>query len=78
MVKLTTYSGENAVKSIGQKLGPRRQFKESMLPRSVFFIFGIEVAQELNAIHELRDTCRDVVVTVEPNRSIGDGLRSVL
>lgn len=78
MEKLTTYSGEDAVESIRQKLRPRRELKESVLPRGVFFIFGIEVAQELNAIHELRDTCRDVVVTVEPNRSIGDGLRSVL
>jgi hypothetical protein len=42
----------------------------------VFLVFWIEGAQKLHAIHELRDTCRDVMIAIETYRTIRNSLGS--
>lgn len=48
-----------------------------MLPRDVVVVVRIEGAEELHAIHELRDACGDVMVAVESDSTICDSFRSI-
>lgn len=72
-----TYSCQNAIECVRKKLRPRRKLEEPVLPRDVVVVVRIEGAEELHAIHELRDACGDMMVAVEPDSTICDSFRSI-
>ena len=67
---------EDAVERVGQEPRARGHLEQPVLAREVVLVLGVELAQVLDAVHELGNPRRDVVVAVEADRAVRDGFRA--
>ena len=65
---------ENAVERVRQELRPGRQFTHPIASRDMVRVRLVELAQELDAVHEFGYARGDVVVAIEANGAVGDCL----
>ena len=69
-----THAGEDAVKRVREQLRARGQLAHAVATRDVVRVALVVLAQELDAVHVARHARRDVVVAVEADRAVRDGL----
>ena len=62
---------------VGEEARAGGHLEEAVLARDVLLVLGVELAQVLDAVHELRHARGDVVVAVEANGAVCYGLGAV-
>ena len=71
-----THPRQNTVKRIREQFRARRQLAQATLAFDMFPVVRVELAQELDAVHEARHARRDVVVAVETDSTICNCFRA--